>query len=296
MIRLDKLLADAGKGTRSQVKQYVRNGCISINGIVVKKSDEKVDPDKDEILFNGQPLKYSEYQYYMLNKPQGVVSATKDNNDKTVVELIKEDKRRDLFPVGRLDKDTEGLLLITNDGKLANNLLAPGKHVEKTYYVEVEKNIALDKEILEKECIEDEVDENTLYIEETTSSGALNTKPHYIEESHLNEMVDDSMNNIEMSPSILIENIDEIKKRFEEGVDIGDETLTKPAKLKEEGKGYLITITEGRYHQIKRMFVAVGYRVIYLKRLSMGSLMLDDNLEPGEYRELTVNELEQLKM
>lgn len=271
MIRLDKLLADAGKGTRSQVKQYVKNGCISVNGEVIKKSDVKVDPDKDEILFNGQPLKYSEYQYYMLNKPQGVVSATKDNTDKTVVELIKEDKRRDLFPVGRLDKDTEGLLLITNDGKLANNLLAPGKHVDKTYYVEVAKLIILDGEAGENE--------NTLYIEETTSSGVVEADPH----------------NIEETPSILIDNIDEIKQKFSEGVDIGDDTLTKPAKLWQEGAGYLITITEGRYHQIKRMFAAVGYKVVYLKRLSMGSLILDDGLEPGEYRELTAEELEQLK-
>ena len=246
VVRLDKYLADAGKGTRSQVKQYVKKGIISVNGVVVKKSDIKIDTEKDEVLFQGQSVVYSEFQYYMLNKPQGVVSATSDKKDKTVIELIEEEKRRDLFPVGRLDKDTEGLLVITNDGKLANNLLAPGKHVDKSYYVEIVK-------------------------------GEIDT------------------NNEEKAGNIPAEDIETIRKAFAEGVDIGDEKLTRPAILETSGDGFLITISEGRYHQIKRMFQAVGYRVSFLKRISMGKLMLDENLKPGEYRKLTEREIDILK-
>lgn len=246
VVRLDKYLADAGKGTRSQVKQYVKNGIISVNGAVAIKSDIKIDTEKDEVLFQGQPVTYSEFQYYMLNKPQGVVSATNDKKDKTVIELIDEEKRRDLFPVGRLDKDTEGLLIITNDGKLANNLLAPGKHVDKSYYVEIVK-------------------------------GEIET------------------NNAQKEGNISDEDIERIKTVFAQGVDIGDERPTRPAILESSGNGFLITISEGRYHQIKRMFQAVGYRVSFLKRISMGKLMLDENLKPGEYRKLTQCEIDVLK-
>ncbi|MBQ7707748.1 MAG: rRNA pseudouridine synthase, partial [Lachnospiraceae bacterium] len=137
-IRLDKFLADAGAGTRSTVKIMVKKGRVSVNGEIVKKSDIKVNPEKDVICLDGKKLTYNEFEFFMLNKPQGVISATTDTKDKTVIELITEAKRRDLFPVGRLDKDTEGLLIITNDGKLANNLLAPGKHVEKKYFARVE--------------------------------------------------------------------------------------------------------------------------------------------------------------
>ncbi len=233
-IRLDKILADSGKGTRSTVKAFVKQGRVTVNDIVIKKSDIKIDTEKDCVKLDGKSLSFQEYQYYMLNKPQGVVSATTDSRDKTVVELIGGDKRRDLFPVGRLDKDTEGLLLITNDGVLANNLLAPGKHVDKNYYAH----------------IEGEVTEDTV-------------------------------------------------KRFAEGLDIGDDKLTAPATLIIEERGSLskikITITEGRYHQIKRMFEAVGMKVVYLKRLSMGTLFLDDTLGLGEYRPLTEEELILLK-
>ncbi len=239
VIRLDKYLADAGQGTRSAVKSLVRQGCVLVNDKVVKKSDIKVDTEKDKITVNGKLLKYAEFEYYMLNKPAGVVSATTDSWDKTVIELIREDKRRDLFPVGRLDKDTEGLLVITNDGILANKLLTPGKHVEKTYYARVD-----------------------------------------------GEVTDDTV------------------KHFADGVDIGDDKPTLPAELvirnvskTDEGTAseIEITITEGRYHQIKRMFEAVDMKVAYLKRLSMGKLNLDKRLKCGEYRKLTSEELDILK-
>ncbi len=233
-IRLDKYLADAGQGTRSEVKIKLKQGRVKVNDVVIKKPETKIDIQSDRVSIDGKLLVHEEYQYYMLNKPAGVVSATKDNRDKTVVELITEDKRRDLFPVGRLDKDTEGLLIITNDGALANNLLAPGKHVDKTYFAIVEG-----------------------FVDQT------------------------------------------IVDKFLEGLDIGDDDLTLPAKLVIEEGGQesrvRITITEGRYHQIKRMFEAVGMRVKYLKRLSMGRLQLDESLKLGEYRRLDEAELELLK-
>lgn len=235
--RLDKYLADSGYGTRSQVKIIVKQGRITVNGMVVKKSDTKLDLKNDIVCVDGNEVCYEEFSYYMLNKPAGVVSATTDNRDKTVIELIDEAKRRDLFPVGRLDKDTEGLLLITNDGKLANSLLAPGKHVEKQYYARI-------KGIVKEEIV-------TL---------------------------------------------------FNDGVDIGDEKPTAPAKLEiistdEVGNKseIIITITEGRYHQIKRMFEAVDMKVLYLKRLSMGNLVLDEKLACGKYRHLSEEEIEELK-
>lgn len=233
-IRLDKYLADAGQGTRSEVKNKLKQGRVRVNDMVIKKPELKLNPEVDRVSIDGKALIHEEYQYYMLHKPAGVVSATKDNRDKTVIELIQEDKRRDLFPVGRLDKDTEGLLLITNDGTLANNLLAPGKHVDKTYFA----------------LVEGVVTEDTV-------------------------------------------------KLFEEGLDIGDEKPTLPAILVIEEAGpcskITITITEGRYHQVKRMFEAVGMKVIYLKRLSMGGLRLDPELKTGEYRRLKDEELALLK-
>lgn len=233
-IRLDKYLADAGQGTRSEVKIKLKQCRVRVNDVVVKKPETKINPDEDIVSIDGKALCHEEYQYYMLNKPAGVVSATKDERDKTVIQLITEDKRRDLFPVGRLDKDTEGLLLITNDGVLSNNLLAPGKHVDKEYYALVEGRVT----------------------EETVES-------------------------------------------FRQGVDIGDDKLTAPAVLIIEESGeesrIRLTITEGRYHQVKRMFEAVGMKVKYLKRLSIGSLRLDETLKVGEYRRLTPEELDGLK-
>lgn len=233
MIRLDKYLADMGVGTRSELKKIIRSGRVQIDHIPVKKPDEKIDIEKQTVMLDGQVIAYQTVEYYMLHKPAGVVSATKDQKEKTVLDLIDEKKRKDLFPVGRLDKDTEGLLLITNDGKLAHQLLAPGKHVDKVYYAKITGKVT-----------------------------------------------------------------EEDGEYFARGVDIGDEELTLPAKLEILASGeeseVLLTIQEGRFHQVKRMFEAVGKKVTYLKRLSMGSLVLDENLKAGEYRPLTKEELERL--
>lgn len=231
LIRLDKYLADMGLGTRSQVKVIIKKGKININGIVVKDSNLKVDSDKDEIYYEGNPIVYAEFEYYMLNKPAGVISASNDKKQKTVIDLIETRKRDDLFPVGRLDKDTEGLLLISNDGELSHNLLSPKKHVDKTYYVELDLPLS-----------------------------------------------------------------DEKAKEVCDGVYIEKDVKSLPAKLEriDERKVYL-TIHEGKFHQVKKMFHAVGCEVTYLKRVTFGSLKLDENLGLGEYRPLTMEEINTLK-
>lgn len=232
-IRLDKFLADMGLGTRSEVKKDIRKGSVQVNGVSVKNPDCKIDVRRDEVLVKGQKISYVGLEYYMLNKPSGVVSATEDNREKTVLDLITDKKRKDLFPVGRLDKDTEGLLLISNDGVLAHELLSPRKHVDKTYFVRLKAPIS----------------------------------PEQI-------------------------------KILETGVDIGEERLTLPAEvsgLSQEKKTLCLTIREGKFHQIKRMFQAVDNEVLYLKRMSMGSLVLDESLRTGEYRPLTQEEIERLK-
>ena len=234
MMRLDKYLAEMGVGTRQEVKKQIRQGKAAVNGTVVKAADTKIDETSDEVTICGRNISYVSYEYYMLNKPAGVVSATEDRRDTTVIDLIKEKKRKDLFPVGRLDKDTEGLLLITNDGDLAHRLLAPKKHVDKKYYAKIEGTVT-----------------------------------------------------------------EEDVELFGKGVDIGEKRATLPSVLTILSSGeeseITLTIREGKFHQVKRMFEAVGKKVTYLKRLSMGSLVLDEKLLPGEYRKLTEQELTQLK-
>ena len=236
--RLDKILADSGLGTRSSVRDLIKSGKVRINDNIEKDPGKKVDTDADRITCNGEDISFSEKVYYMLNKPAGVITATEDKNQKTVLDLITDKKRRDLFPVGRLDKDTVGLLLITNDGALGHRLLAPGKHVAKKYLVRVDGIIT-----------------------------------------------------------------EEISSAICSGVDIGDDKPTAPAELDtikqiEDTDAVIyeavITITEGRYHQIKRMFEAFGLNVIYLKRLSMGSLTLDPDLKEGEWRYLSDEEIKSL--
>ncbi len=233
-VRLDKYLADMGIGTRSEVKSYIRKGRVKVNGIVVKEPDIKLDTVKSEVYFDKEQITYESMEYYMLNKPAGVVSATVDNHCKTVVELIKSSKNKDLFPVGRLDKDTEGLLLITNDGDLAHRLLSPKKHVPKVYYAQI-------KGLVTKEDI----------------------------------------------------------VKFKAGIKLEEDFITLPAQLEilEAGEVSVIKVTiyEGKFHQVKRMFEAVSKEVLYLKRLSMGEMQLDESLAPGEYRKLTENELNKLK-
>lgn len=232
-LRLDKYLAHMGVGTRSEVKKAILKGQVFVNKLQAKKPETKVDVQQDEVICQGRTVVYAEYEYYMLNKPRGVVSATRDKKEQTVVDLIKSRKRGDLFCVGRLDKDTEGLLLITNDGALSHRLLSPKKHVDKVYYARVRG------EVLTKDA-----------------------------------------------------------EAFAAGIDIGDEKQTMPAHLSILEAGtesqVEVTIQEGRYHQIKRMFTAIGKEVIYLKRLRMGSLCLDDGLEPGEYKRMEKDEIEKL--
>ena len=215
-LRLDKFLTEMGMGSRRQVKTYISKGRVTVNGEIIKRPEYKLSPEKDIVNLDNDRVNYAEYEYYMLNKPAGCVSATEDSRFPTVVSLIEDAARKDLFPVGRLDKDTEGLLLITNDGALSHELLSPKKHVAKTYYARID--------------------------------GKVTTKP-----AELVILKSDTESEIE------------------------------------------VTITEGKYHQIKRMFEKVGKKVIYLKRLSMGSLKLDEKLSTGEYRPLTESELQALK-
>lgn len=233
-IRLDKYLADMGVGTRSEVKSFIRKGLVHVNGTAAKSPDLKIDTDKDDVRCNGTAVGYADFEYFMLNKPAGCVSATRDNLSETVLDLIPDKKRKDLFPAGRLDKDTEGLLIITDDGSLAHRLLSPRHHVEKTYYAVID--------------------------------GTVTT---------------------------------EDVNRFKNGVDIGEDELTLPARLNilksGEQSEIELSITEGKFHQVKRMFEAVGKTVVYLKRIAMGGVVLDPGLEPGDYRTLTKEELEILK-
>lgn len=229
-IRLDKYLADAGIGSRSQVKQYIKKGIVTINGIVPKSGDIKIQPEQDIVEYQGTVVHRDTFVYYMLNKPAGTVSATTDSDCQTVISLIDDPTHADLFPVGRLDKDTEGLLLITNDGELAHRLLSPRKHVDKTYYVEVDTII----------------------------------------------------------PESAVQ-------QFQEGIDIGEPKKTLPAKLELLSPTTAhLTIQEGKFHQVKRMFQAVGCQVIYLKRIRMGTLVLDHTLPVGASRKLTKDELNAL--
>ena len=234
MMRLDKFLCETGFGTRSQVKVLLKKGLVTVNGVSVKRPEEKIEEERDLVVCNGKKAVYAPFVYLMLHKPAGVVSATEDRVERTVLDLLKEQDRRGLFPVGRLDKDTEGLLLLTNDGALAHELTSPKKHVDKTYYARI---------------------------------AGLVTEEHV--------------------------------ERFREGLSIGEKRPTLPAVLRILRSGEVsevqVTIREGKYHQIKRMFEAVGFKVLYLKRLSMGSLKLDEHLKPGEYRPLTGQEIEALK-
>ena len=231
MIRLDKYLCDAGIGTRSEVKNFIKKGRVSVNQTTVKSADMKINETVDVVAFDGKTIGLIGLVYYMLHKPAGYISATTDSRDLTVLDLLKDAPGKDLAPVGRLDKDTEGLLLITNDGDLSHRLLSPRKHVDKTYLV------------------------------------------------HTRDKV---------TPQMALQ--------LEQRLDIGDEKPTLPAKtvLLEEENGLLLTITEGRFHQVKRMLAAVGNEVVYLKRMSMGPLQLDPSLEKGQWRELTQQEKESL--
>ncbi len=233
-MRIDKFLTELGMGTRSEVKKFLKNGQVLVNGVVVKKPEEKINETKDVVTYQGKVLCYQQFEYYMFHKPTGCVTAVTDALHKTVMDYMKDLTRKDLNPVGRLDIDTEGLLLITNDGMLSHELLSPAKHVPKTYYAKIDGIV--------------------------TQEDAL---------------------------------------QFAAGLDIGEKKLTKPAKLKiltsDTVSEIELTISEGKFHQVKRMFEVIGKKVIYLKRISMGSLVLDESLKPGEYRMLTEAEIKLLK-
>jgi len=233
--RLDKVLSNMGYGSRKDVEKIIREGRVEVNGHMINRKNFKVDPYGDIITLDGMEIIYREYIYIMMNKPKGIVSSTDDPINRTVLDIIDEEYIIfNLFPAGRLDKDTEGLLLLTNDGKLAHELLSPKKGVEKTYYVEVRG---------------------------------------FVEEKH--------------------------KKYFQQGILLDDGYKTLPATLEIlESDIYSkvkLTIKEGKYHQVKRMFETINMEVVYLKRLSIGPLRLDESLRPGEYRELTEEEIHLLK-
>lgn len=252
LTRLDKFMADAGVGTRTEVKEYIRRGRVSVNGEVIKKAEYKIDKDIDKVLFDDRALSFADFDYYMLNKPEGVVSAVTDLRDKTVIDLIKEERKKGLFPIGRLDKDTVGLLIITNDGPLEHKLLSPKKHVDKTYFAKVSGKVT-EKEI--------EIFSEGLKVDEEFT--ALPAKLEVLAYAE----ADEAERNVN-GDGAAFHGISEVE----------------------------ITIHEGKFHQIKRMFAAVGMEVIYLKRLSMGPIRLDEALAEGEYRRLTQEEVECLKM
>ena len=235
-VRLDKFLADSGAGTRTDVKKLIQKGMVQVNGEKVKKPELKVDPENDVVELGGERLgARAEFMYYLLHKPAGYVSATEDTREKTVLELVPKDSRRNLFPVGRLDKDTEGLLLITDDGQLAHQLLSPKKHVDKTYFA-----------VTEGKVVPEDI------------PGKL-----------------------------------EILKTWEVQMPSASVKSTESeAKWRSE---ILLTIHEGRFHQVKRMMEALGKTVIYLKRMSMGPLVLPEDFPKGQCRELTKEELAALK-
>ncbi len=231
MIRLDKYMAMCALGTRSEVKRYIRQGLVCVNGIPVRCDDLKINEDKDNITFEGQPLVFKKNVYIVINKPKNCICTTDEEEDGTIItDYLDEFMRaRKLFPVGRLDADSEGLLILTDDGDFCHNVITPKKHVPKTYYVEFVGMLS-DKEI----------------------------------------------------------------QKLMKGVKIGDYT-TLPSKVKRLGEQQLeITIHEGKYHQIKLMLEAIGNRVTYLKRIKIGDFDLPEMLMPGEYRELSQDELKMI--
>ena len=245
-MRLDKFLANSGIGTRKEVKIILKKGKIKVNEKIVKDAKMQVDEIKDDVKIEGEKITYKPFVYIMMNKPSGVISATEDGKHKTVIDLLCEKyKNYKVFPVGRLDIDTEGLLLLTNDGVLAHNLLSPKKHVDKKYYVELKEPLTIEKK---------KILENGIKLEEN-----FVTKKAKIEIIDKDKVKDKNKN-------IDIININKANSVF-------------------------ITISEGKFHQVKRMFKFVENEVLYLKRVKMGKLLLPENLKLGEYRELSEEEM-----
>ena len=233
---MDKYLSDMGIASRSDLKKDIRKGLVFVNGEMIRDASFTVNSDS-RILYKGEEITYEEYSYYMMNKPVGVLSSTEDRKQKTVLDLFSECHRKDLFPVGRLDKDAEGLLLIMNDGKLAHTLLSPKNHIEKKYYVEIPASLK-----------------------------------------------------------------DEDLEPLRHGIQYDTDLVAEPAQVQllsanPDKSAVEIIITEGKFHQIKKMFLALSenYVVTKLKRISMGNISLDENLSPGQYRKLSPEEIEGLK-
>lgn len=234
-MRLDKFLADCGIGTRNEIKKIIKSGRVTVKNCVVIKSDLKINEISDDVFLDGNKIEYKKYVYLMLNKPQNYISAVWDNKNKCVSELVPEKySHYEVYPVGRLDIDTEGLLIMTNDGDLTHKLLSPKYEIKKMYYAKISGVVT------QEDCI-----------------------------------------------------------KFKNGVVLDDGYKTKPAELEillsDSISEIKVIVTEGKFHQIKRMFEAVGKKVIYLKRLSMNELMLDENLKLGDIKELSDSELLLLK-
>lgn len=233
-MRIDKFLSQMQIATRTESKKLIKAGRVRLDACPVTDAAMKIDPNVQRVYVDGKLILYREYEYLMLYKPAGCITATEDGRQKTVMDYLPKERPGNLSPVGRLDKDTEGLLLLTNDGELNHNLLSPAKHVKKTYFARIRGRVT------EKEV-----------------------------------------------------------KAFQEGIDIGEKRLTAPAELSvlhsDETSDIEVTVTEGKFHQIKRMFQAVGMEVLYLKRIRMGPLRLDEALKPGQWRELTAEEIKELK-
>lgn len=266
-IRLDKFLSNAGCGTRTEVKQLLKKGLITVNGAAVTRPEQKIDPDKDQVLCREQKICLEAYRYYMLNKPAGYLSATEDRHQPVVLDLLKEVRREELFPVGRLDIDTEGLLLLTNDGALAHELLSPRKHVDKRYYAVVEGIVT------EEDC--------RSFREGLDIGEKKKTMPAFLEILRTGKAAAESLRQKET-----LAGVSGKAKAFEAFGQLEERPWYSEIR---------VTIQEGKFHQVKRMFEAVGKKVVYLKRISMGSLRLDDGLKSGAYRALTEEEIEGLK-
>lgn len=233
-MRLDKFLASCGGSTRSEGKKLLRKGSVTVNGIPEKRPERKIDTECDQVALDGRSLSYEPFLGLMLHKPAGCITATEDGSHRTVMDYISHERKKELFPVGRLDLDTEGLLLFMNDGELAHRMLSPRHHVEKTYFARVRGLVdAADQEA------------------------------------------------------------------FASGVEIGEKAPTLPASLRILSAGAVseveLTICEGKFHQVKRMFEARGKKVLYLKRISMAGVVLDPSLAPGEWRPLTEEETKRLR-
>ncbi|MCR2803228.1 pseudouridine synthase [Paenibacillus soyae] len=252
-LRIDKLLAHMGLGTRSEIKKAVKQGKVTVDGKVAKDSGLIVDPAVQAVAYEGEPVVYRDVVYLMLNKPQGVISATEDGRERTVIDLLEPDDRLlQPFPVGRLDKDTVGLLLLTNDGQLAHELLSPRKHVDKTYEAWVLGDVG-----------SDDADAFASGVELDDGYVTMPAELTILEKAEATDM---------------------------DREQAGDEKFASPIRSL-----IRLTIREGKFHQVKRMFESVGKKVLTLKRISMGPLLLDEGLEQGQYRELTEDEVELLR-